>query len=158
MITFNADEIFEMAEQIERNGAKFYRAAAKSTDGQSRALLEHLASMEDDHEKTFAAMRAELTKAERGPITADPDNEAALYLQAMVAGEIFGGKPTETFQSSQPIEELFNKAIGMEKDSIVFYQSMKEVVPSSVGKDRIDGIIRQEIGHVVELTKQLKAL
>ena len=24
-ITFNANEIFEMAEEIERNGAKFYR-------------------------------------------------------------------------------------------------------------------------------------
>ena len=27
---FNADEIFEIAEQIERNGAKFYRTAAES--------------------------------------------------------------------------------------------------------------------------------
>jgi hypothetical protein len=26
-ITFNVDEIFEMAEEIERNGAKFYREA-----------------------------------------------------------------------------------------------------------------------------------
>ncbi len=29
-ITFNADEIIEMAEEIERNGAKFYREAAKN--------------------------------------------------------------------------------------------------------------------------------
>ena len=29
MITFNADEVFEMAEQIERNGAAFYRKAAQ---------------------------------------------------------------------------------------------------------------------------------
>ena len=27
---FNADEVFEIAEQIERNGAKFYRTAAKN--------------------------------------------------------------------------------------------------------------------------------
>ena len=33
MITFNPDEIFEMAEQIERNGAKFYRKAAERTAG-----------------------------------------------------------------------------------------------------------------------------
>ena len=31
-VTFNADEVFEMAEQIERNGAKFYRAAAVDAD------------------------------------------------------------------------------------------------------------------------------
>lgn len=28
---FNADEIFEMAEEIERNGAKFYRKAAEGS-------------------------------------------------------------------------------------------------------------------------------
>ena len=28
-ITFNANEVFEMAEEIERNGAKFYRQAAE---------------------------------------------------------------------------------------------------------------------------------
>ena len=30
MITFNADEILEMAQRIERNGAAFYRKAAAS--------------------------------------------------------------------------------------------------------------------------------
>ena len=28
-IDFNADEVFEIAEQIERNGAKFYRNVAE---------------------------------------------------------------------------------------------------------------------------------
>ena len=30
MYDFNADDIFEMAEQLERNGAAFYRNAAKA--------------------------------------------------------------------------------------------------------------------------------
>ena len=29
-ITFNANEIFEMAEEMERNGARFYRKAAEN--------------------------------------------------------------------------------------------------------------------------------
>jgi len=29
-IDFNADEVFEIAEQIERNGAKFYRTVSES--------------------------------------------------------------------------------------------------------------------------------
>ena len=29
---FNADEIYEMAQQIERNGAAFYRKAAEAVD------------------------------------------------------------------------------------------------------------------------------
>ena len=79
MIGFNADEIFEMAEQIERNGAKFYRKAAEPTAGENRDVLLRLAAMEDDHEKTFAAMRAELSAGEKQAVTADPDNTAALY-------------------------------------------------------------------------------
>ena len=29
-LDFNADEVFEIAEQIERNGAEFYRTAAEN--------------------------------------------------------------------------------------------------------------------------------
>ena len=60
---FNADEVFEMAEQIERNGARFYRTAAEKFPEVNPLLLE-LAAMEDKHEKTFAAMRSELSGTE----------------------------------------------------------------------------------------------
>jgi hypothetical protein len=33
---FNADDVFEMAEQIERNGAVFYRKAAADVTGSGR--------------------------------------------------------------------------------------------------------------------------
>ncbi len=36
-ISFNLDEIFEMAEQIEKNGANFYREAARKTGRQDDA-------------------------------------------------------------------------------------------------------------------------
>ena len=73
-----------MAEQLERNGAAFYRRAA-TADGlatDQQALLLRLASMEDDHEQTFREMRAELTGKEKAPTVFDPDGEAALYLRA----------------------------------------------------------------------------
>ena len=39
-ITFNAFEIFEMAEEIERNGAEFYReAAGRSSDEETKKVL-----------------------------------------------------------------------------------------------------------------------
>ena len=45
-ITFNANEIFEMAEEIERNGAKFYRKAAQNTsDNQTKQMLLDMADM-----------------------------------------------------------------------------------------------------------------
>ena len=63
---FSADEVFAVAEDIERNGAVFYRDAAKKTkDAGARKFLEELAAMEDNHLKTFAAMRAGLSERER---------------------------------------------------------------------------------------------
>ncbi|GAH47433.1 unnamed protein product [marine sediment metagenome] len=53
-ITFNADEIFEMAEEIERNGAKYYREAAeKASDKKTKQMLLDMAAMEDEHLETF---------------------------------------------------------------------------------------------------------
>ena len=158
MINFNADEIFEMAEQIERNGAKFYRKAAEPAAGPSRDLLLRLAAMEDDHQKTFAAMRAELSAGEQQILTADPDNTAALYLQAMADGKVFAADPSQALSGKEPMADILDTAIGLEKDSIVFYESMKDVVAGAAGKDRMDAIISQEIGHIVDLTEQLRTL
>ena len=49
-------------------------------------------------------------------------------------------------------------AISLEKDSIVFYQSMKAVVPKTAGKDRLIEIIEQEIGHILILSRQIESL
>ena len=157
MITFNADEIFEMAEQIERNGAKFYRKAAEHADADTRSLLLTLAIMEDLHEKTFAAMRAELTPADRKPNVYDPDNQGALYLQAMADSQVFGTDPSEALSGQESADEILRTAIDLEKDSIVFYQSMKAVVPATAGLEKLNAIINEEIGHIVTLTKQLEA-
>ena len=158
MIKFNTDEIFEMAEQIERNGARFYHKAAEPTTGSSRDLLLELAAMEEEHEKTFSAMRAELTSGDKWPVTADPDNTAALYLQAMVDGEVFASDPSEALKGDESMDSILNTAIGLERDSIVFYESIKNVVAALAAEGRVDAIIRQEIGHIVSLTAQLKAL
>lgn len=158
MITFNADEIFEIAEQIERNGAMFYRKAAEPAEGGNRDLLLQLAAMEEDHRETFAAMRAGLTEADKRSITPNPGNQALLYLQAMAYGKVFSADPSEGMTGTEPMEEILNTAIDLEKDSIVFYEGLKAVVPATAGKERVEAIIDQELGHIVDLTKQLEVL
>ena len=87
---FSPDEIFAMAEEIEKNGAAFYRkAAAAVTCSDSRELLTQLAEMEDGHEKTFAKMRAELPAEQQGQPTFDPEGEAALYLKSLADSRVF---------------------------------------------------------------------
>ena len=150
-LDFNADEIFEMAEQIERNGATFYRKAADSVSGEEKDFLLELAKMEDDHEVTFKALRKELGEKEKASTTFDPDGEAPQYLKALADSRVFFEKdldPTE-------MKDILKSAIGAEKDSIVFYLGMKELVPEKLGKDKLDAIIKEEMSHIKLLSNRL---
>jgi rubrerythrin len=152
MYDFNADEIFEMAEQLERNGSKFYRDAAGSVAlPAEKDLLLKLAVMEDEHEKTFQAMRSELGEQEKRATAFDPSGEAVLYLRALADTRVFFEKQIDV----SSMKEILKAAIEAEKDSIVFYLGMREAVPDNLGKTRLDGIIKEEMGHIRMLSKEL---
>ena len=157
-ITFNAFEIFEMAEQIERNGIKFYRKAAEGiSDKDTRQMLLDLADMEAEHEETFAGMRKQLSDEERELRVFDPDNEIALYLQAMANGHVFDPKEdlSEQLTGTESVEDILKLAIGAEKDSIVFYLGLKDFVPVRAGKDKVEAIIKEEMGHIAVLNRKM---
>ena len=157
-ITFNAFEIFEMAEQIERNGIKFYRKAAEGiSDRDVRQMLLDLAVMEAEHEETFAGMRKQLSDEERELRVFDPDNEIALYLQAMANGHVFDLKkdPSGQLTGTESVEDILKLAIGAEKDSIVFYLGLKDFVSVKAGKDKVEAIIKEEMGHIAILNRKM---
>ena len=160
-IRFSADEIFEMAEEIERNGAKFYRKAAEgAADDEIRRYLLNMATMEDAHLETFAEMRQQLSAAEREVVTFDPENEAALYLDAMADSHGTEGKksPTEELTGDESIAEIVKIAICAENDSVVFYSGLKSLVTDAAGKDKVDKIIAEELSHIASLTNKLREL
>jgi len=150
---FNADEIFEMAEQIERNGASFYRKSAELiADPAAKKLLLDIAAMEDEHEKTFADLRAGLSEKEKVTTVFDPEGEISLYLRALADTRVFFEKKIDNTSS---IKDIFKEAILAEKDSIVFYMGMKDMVPENLGKAKIDAIIKEEMTHIKLLGKAL---
>ena len=155
--TYNIDEIFEMAEQIERNGAAFYRRAATvSMDEEHKQKLLDLAEMELSHERTFAAMRMEQGNS---PLFFDPDGEAVRYLDAIADGRVFDLRADHIEDiAGKTIEEILKIAIDLEKDSIVFYLGLREAVREESGKEKVEAIIREEMGHVTLLSDELAAL
>jgi rubrerythrin len=159
-ISFNLDEIFEMAEEIEKNGASFYREAARKTgDKATQKTFVNLAAMEDGHLKIFSEMRKQLDASDKEQATFDPDDEAALYLQAMAASHGIEGKKDRLTKLSgnETIREIFEIAVNAEKNSIVFYTALKDIV-SATGRDRVDMIISEELGHLAILKMQLAQL
>lgn len=160
-ITFNADEIFEMAEQIERNAAKFYKeTAGKAPDSDTKKMLMDLSVMEEGHEKTFAQMRKDLSAGEKESNIFDPENEAAQYLRTMADFHGTEGKagPLDKLTGHESLEELLKIALQAEKDSIAFYVGIKGLVPAKSGKDKVEKIIIEEMAHVSTLGAKLQSL
>ena len=158
---FNADEIFEVAIRIEANGASFYRkAAAAQSEESNRIFLEQLAAMEDHHQVTFEKMRTGLKPHEKQATVFDPNQEAAQYLAVMA--DTHGGegspKAADALTGDESIKDIIDIAIGLEKESILFYLGLKDFVPPEYGKDKLDRIIREEQRHIVQLNGFRKKL
>ena len=47
--------------------------------------------------------------------------------------------------------QIIDIAIGLEKESILFYLGLKDMVPPKYGQEKLDQIIREEQRHVVQL-------
>lgn len=116
-------------------------------------MLLQLAQMEDAHEKTFQSIRETLTADDTQTTVFDPQGESVLYLKALADTRVFFEKEIDTSN----MRGILMAAIQAEKDSIVFYLGMKEAVARDRGKARIDEIIKEEMGHIRLLSRELSA-
>jgi rubrerythrin len=159
-ISFNAIEVFEIAERIERNSVKFYRGAAEAFSDQDLSqIFLSLAEFEKEHVETFSDMRKQISNKEWDLITFDPENDMSLYLRTIADSHIFDPKkdPGEQLKDKKTAEDIFKYAIAAEKNSIIFYLGLKNFVPTKAGKDKVDDIINEEMGHIAELNLRLSA-
>jgi rubrerythrin len=161
MIRYSADDVLEMAVRSEHNAAVYYRKAAKlHADRFDTEFLVKLAEMEDQHERTFQSLRSKLTAKEKVPTALDPYDQNALYLSAM-ADELIGeGSPllAEKLTGRETMKEVLTIARDLEKEAILFYVGIKNLVPAEMGSERIQQIIDEEKSHLVTLTQELNKL
>lgn len=164
-LDFNADEIFEIACQIERNGADFYQQMSEKISHEpTRKMLLDFAAMEKTHENIFMAMRKDLSAGEMEKTVFDPNEETLGYLHAMADVHVFDTQAEDDFTLSDDLGEaakarkILRAAINREWGSIALYLGMKELVPENLGKGKIDGIIKEEMRHVNLLARSLTGL
>ncbi len=161
---FSADEIFALAERIEKNGAEFYRRAAETAAcSGARHLLLDIARMEEGHQSAFSQMRKDLADKDRAAATFDPENVTHQYLASLAGSRVFTDPESPVPGASDAcapdlLKRILEFAIGREKDSIAFYTGMKELVATETGKCSIDDIIREEMGHIRVLNNELANL
>ncbi len=158
---FNADEIFQIGVQIEQNGQRFYNSAAKNcSDPSAQKLFLDLARWESKHVGLFEKLRKRLPRSGKGGDLFDPNQELHLYVKAAADSHVFLKSkdiPELVSKCKTPIEAL-DMAVAFEKDSVVFYTTMKKLVPEHLGKNEIDTLIDEEISHIFTLTQRKKEL
>jgi len=156
-ITFNAFEVFEIAEQIEHNGKKFYRKAAELfNEAPVRKMFLELVNWEARHQEVFRDMRKKLYE-QKGKVS-DFRPEGILSAPRVMAGlAVFGIKPdpSDELTGKETVEDVLERAVEKEKDSIVYYTGLKDFVPGQAGKDKIDDIIKEELRHIRILNESL---
>jgi len=151
---FQAAEIAEAAVNIERQGQTFYlnaAEAAKNPDVKDFFLF--FAKEEARHETIFQELKDRLGKIEL-PAWSTTE-EYGMYLKALIDSHaIFSPELQKRLADASSENEAIRLAMGFEKDTILFFMEMRELVPDSE-KRFVLQCIDEERSHLRQLSRML---
>jgi rubrerythrin len=151
-ISFSGSELINIAIGIERRGIAFYDIMAKSTENATtREVFRYLADMERDHIQIFQGMLSEADKYQPLPNQA---GEYTAYLQALVDSAVFSDDLVTSEMATQAESDIeaLELAIGAEKDSILFYYQMRDIMPQRA-QAPVNRVIAEEKSHLRQLSE-----
>lgn len=160
-IRFNADEVFEIGMAVELNGKTFYDEASRLCETpEVRGVLEILRDQEQEHYEAFAAMREKLPPDAALQAVFDPNDESGAYLKALADSHVFTSQTQagDVARECENERDILRLALRFEKDSVLVFQTMKELTKAEWGGDRIDWLIEAEKEHVRQIAGVLAAL
>lgn len=158
-LRFNADEIFKIGVQIEKNGHAFYLTASEKTeDSDLKNLFLRLAEWELKHVTLFEDLRLQLPQNSRDEDSFDQDNLVHLYLKAVSDDHVFVKgltlDPEHLIWTSPGI--ILKTALDFEKDSVVLFSSMKEITTTETEASQVEKLIAEELKHIGFITTQIQ--
>jgi rubrerythrin len=144
MEKFSIREVVEQAVQTEKLGYDFYSRMSKkfAEEGKFKKLFDALAAMERQHEKLFLELRDKVEDHK----TENPE-EVSAYLRAIVESEFFLGKNKSlpSLEHLKSFADAVTFALGFEKETLLYYYGMKDVVKE---KELVNEIIEEEKSHI----------
>ncbi len=149
MENFSVREIVEMAVRTEKLGYEYYSEMAKRFKDEKEVydLFNTLAQKEIIHEKKFSELKDKISEEE-------PDNwqDVSEYMRAYVESAFFIGKEKSLMhmQNIQNAIGAVGYAIGFEKETLLYFYGMRDIVSE---KEIVDEIINEEKSHILWLNK-----
>ena len=156
---FNANEIFQIAINIEENGKRFYEKAMELIDDKdAKALLASLAKEELEHLKKFTELKEQLPKEAAAGTVWDPENDMNNYLHMVADMNVFSSDFNLKDELSQvkSAEDALKFGIQFEKDSIIFFLTIQDATDEAKGRELIGQLIEEEKGHLKKLSLELR--
>lgn len=147
---FRASEIIDFAIAIEKNGHSFYQTLAETVEEPKvKQVFRRLAEEEKQHIADFNRLADQVSGYD--PPESYP-GEYAEYMEALVNNHVFPQSldPEAVAQSVSSPAEAIELAIRLEKDSLLFFEGLKNLLSHTEVKP-IEELIRQERRHLCEL-------
>ncbi len=146
---FYLSEIVKFAIEKEQESFDFYKALAeKEENAEIKSVFETLKLEEQQHEAFYKGMLNTVTEEQTPRV--HEDEEYAVYMQTLI--DASRQQSPRTAAEFSDTKVAIDYAIGREKDSIIFYAGLKNLI---LEKDQtiVDTIIREEAKHAAKLIK-----
>lgn len=159
-MVYSKNEIIEMAVQIEKSGYAYYNKALERKDlsEAGKRMITLLRDQEVNHEKYFISLRDE---EDLSQISDSGDWELiAEYIKIITDSRLFNDEASAVnlATEAQTEKDIFEYAIRFEKDTILFFHTIKDNLKDSKTIIALKKIIDEEITHILRLTEYIQAI
>lgn len=144
----NLRECIQLAVTTEEIGCKFYERLARkfSEDKDVSGVFSQLAEDEKAHEKQFKRLLEEVPKQELEP----ERYELHQFLRATAISEFFRKDYFVRVDEISTATEALGKALAFEKETLLYYQAIRDVLGEN---KQLDAIIKAERNHVMAISR-----
>jgi rubrerythrin len=156
-VFFSGSELLEVAIGIERNGMAFYQTLADKTGRREvKDIYKYLAGEEKKHLNTFQGISDSLGQAKPPEIYTE---EYMLYLKSLVDSAVFSNVAEAQQKAEKTLSEIeaIDTGIQAEKDSILFYTELQDLVRKQDRKVILN-ILVEEKKHLRQLSELRRGL
>ena len=150
---FLIHEILDLAIRLEKNGESVYRnAVKKACKPELVSLLVWMADEEVKHARWFSDLKQKIVTDSINPFMAEIGRE--------IFGDMLGKKSFShqevDFSKVERADDLIAIFIEFEKDTVLFYQTLKPFIEDKDTLTHLEEIIEEENNHIAMLHKFLK--
>lgn len=147
--------LLDMAANVEHASAGFYLQASRNvSDREARRTLQELAATELQHKNFFSDMKQQFQDSIEGPIEQSAWQSISRYAKTVRDTRIFDFDYmlSHKVTGKEKKEDVTQMAIAFEKDSIIFYTGLANIIENNELNKLLKEIIREEFNHLSALS------